>query len=48
MAVQLHRFGLNDYVRLLLALGPLSLLAAYNSSYRTALIAAVLMLGGAG
>ncbi|MEI9905854.1 MAG: hypothetical protein WDN06_19495 [Asticcacaulis sp.] len=46
--MQLHRFGLNDYVRLLLALGPLSLLAAYNSSYRTALIAAVLMLGGAG
>lgn len=45
VAVQLHRFGLNDYVRLLLALGPLSLLAAYNSSYRTALIAAVLMLG---
>lgn len=40
----LDRFGLNDYIRLMLVLGPLSLLAAYNSGYRTALIAAVLIL----
>ncbi len=40
----LDRFGLDDYIRLLLVLGPLSLLAAYNSGYRTALIAAVLIL----
>ncbi len=43
-AAQLQKFGLNDSLRLLLALGPLSLVAAYNSSYRTALIAAVLVL----
>ena len=43
-AQQLDRFGLNEYVRLMLALGPLSLLAAYDSGYRTALIAAVLIL----
>ncbi len=43
-AQQLDHIGLNPYVRLMLALAPLSLVAAYDSSYRTALIAAVLIL----
>ncbi|MFT4075893.1 MAG: FUSC family protein [Asticcacaulis sp.] len=43
----LHRFGLNDYVRLLIGVVPLALLTAYNSEYRSSLIAAVLMLGAA-
>ncbi len=41
----LHGFGLNDYERLLIGLAPLAILVAYNSDYRSALIAAVLMLG---
>jgi len=44
-AVWLKRLGLNDYARLLIGLAPLSLLAAYNSDYRSALIAAVLVIG---
>ena len=43
-AVALRRIGLNDYERLFLGLAPLSVLVAYDSNYRSALIAAVLML----
>ena len=46
-AVLLHQYGLNEYVRLLIGLVPLAILTAYNSEYRSALIAAVLMLGAA-
>jgi len=46
-AVMLHQYGLNEYVRLLIGLVPLAILTAYNSEYRSALIAAVLMLGAA-
>jgi uncharacterized membrane protein YgaE (UPF0421/DUF939 family) len=46
-AAALHQFGLNEYMRLLIGLVPLALLTAYNSEYRSALIAAVLMLGAA-
>lgn len=43
-AVALRKLGLNDYERLFLGLAPLSILVAYDSNYRSALIAAVLML----
>ena len=46
-AAALHQFGLNEYMRLLIGLVPLAILTAYNSEYRSALIAAVLMLGAA-
>ena len=46
-AAALHQFGFNEYVRLLIALLPLAILTAYNSEYRSALIAAVLMVGAA-
>ena len=46
-AAALHQFGLNEYTRLLIGLVPLAILTAYNSEYRSALIAAVLMLGAA-
>ncbi len=44
VAVGLRNTGLNEYELLLLALTPLSILAAYDSSYRTALISALIML----
>ncbi len=44
-ATAIHNLGLNDYERLLLALAPLAVLVAYNSDYRSALIAAVLIMG---
>ncbi len=44
-ATAIHHLGLNDYERLLLALVPLAILVAYNSDYRSALIAAVLIMG---
>jgi uncharacterized membrane protein YccC len=43
-AVLLRRTGLNDYALLSLALVPLSLIAAYDASYRTAMISALLIL----
>ncbi|ESQ88536.1 FUSC family protein [Asticcacaulis benevestitus] len=47
VAAALHPFGLNEYMRLLIGLVPLAILTAYNSEFRSALIAAVLMLGAA-
>ncbi|MBW8881892.1 MAG: FUSC family protein [Asticcacaulis sp.] len=47
-ATYLNRLGLNDYIRLLVTLLPLGLLAAYDTSYRSALIAAVLMIAAPG
>ncbi len=44
VAVWLRSTGLNEYELLLLALTPLSILSAYDSSYRTALISALIML----
>lgn len=43
-AVWLKRTGLNEYELLLLTLVPLSLAAAYDQSYRTSLISALIML----
>ncbi len=43
-SVWLHRSGLNDYALLAIAMAPLSLLVAYDSSYRTAMISALIML----
>ena len=43
-SVFLHRLGLNDYALLALAMAPLSLLVAYDSGYRTAMISALIML----
>ena len=43
-SVFLHRSGLNDYVLLAIAMAPLSLLVAYDSGYRTAMISALIML----
>ncbi len=43
-SVFLHRTGLNDYALLALAMAPLSLLVAYDSGYRTAMISALIML----
>jgi uncharacterized membrane protein YccC len=48
VAVAARDAGLNDYVRLLIALVPLSLLVAYDSNYRGALIAAVLVIAAPG
>ena len=44
VSVLLRKSGLNDYELLILALGPLTLLVAYDSGYRTAMISALLML----
>ncbi len=44
VAVWLKHSGLNDYGLLLTALVPLSLLAAWDQSYRTALISALILL----
>jgi len=44
VAVWLRRTGLNDYELLLLTLVPLSIAAAYDQSYRTSLISALIML----
>ncbi|ESQ82720.1 hypothetical protein AEAC466_16405 [Asticcacaulis sp. AC466] len=44
-AVALHKVGLNAYAQLLIGLVPLAILTAYKSEFRSALIAAVLMLG---
>ncbi len=44
VAVWLRRTGLNDYELLLLTLVPLSIAAAYDPSYRTSLISALIML----
>jgi len=43
-SVFLHRSGLNDYALLAIAMAPLSLLVAYDSGYRTAMISALIML----
>ena len=43
-SVFLHRSGLNDYELLAIAMAPLSVLVAYDSSYRTAMISALIML----
>jgi uncharacterized membrane protein YccC len=43
-SVWLHRSGLNDYELLAIAIAPLSLLVAYDSGYRTAMISALIML----
>jgi uncharacterized membrane protein YccC len=48
VAVAARDAGLNDYARLLIALVPLSLLVAYDSNYRGALIAAVLVIAAPG
>lgn len=44
VSVFLHRSGLNDYALLAIAMAPLSLLVAYDSGYRTAMISALIML----
>lgn len=44
VSVMVRKSGLNDYQLLALAIAPLSLLVAYDSSYRTAMISALLML----
>ncbi len=44
LSVMVRKSGLNDYELLALAMAPLSLLVAYDSSYRTAMISALLML----
>jgi len=43
-SVWLHRSGLNDYALLAIAMAPLSVLVAYDSGYRTAMISALIML----
>ncbi len=43
-SVFLHRSGLNDYELLAIAMAPLSILVAYDSGYRTAMISALIML----
>jgi len=43
-SVYFHRSGLNDYELLAIAIAPLSLLVAYDSGYRTAMISALIML----
>lgn len=48
VAVAARDAGLNDYLRLLIVLAPLSLLVAYDSNYRGALIAAVLVIAAPG
>ena len=44
VSVYLHKSGLNDYELLAIAMAPLSLLVAYDSGYRTAMISALIML----
>lgn len=44
VSIYLHRSGLNDYELLAIAMAPLSLLVAYDSGYRTAMISALIML----
>jgi len=44
VSVFLHHSGFNDYALLALAMAPLSLLVAYDSGYRTAMISALIML----
>ncbi len=44
VSVYLHRSGLNDYELLAIAMAPLSILVAYDSGYRTAMISALIML----
>lgn len=44
LSVYLHQSGLNDYELLAIAMAPLSLLVAYDSGYRTAMISALILL----